>query len=317
MLYEPRDIVNVRENISTGLIQALLAAFEDWLVGDSKPWTFYAGIGLGTAALATGIPGAAATIYVIGDSVDATFFHSPDGSDVRIFLNGIAHSSIDTYAVAAVWESVNINGLIGGAVNRLDFINYGPSADPAASGILWFGLGPITVNGANAYAQGALSTVATFNISYSILDGDGDTSNFAVKVPRGAFTIAQIESYAQQLASLLDVVIGGKITGLAVTLEAALPGGLKAAAVGTSDVQEGALFTFTNASPYVDSVRVPAWLETAFAGKEVNLEAVGVGAFVAALTAGLDIGGTQVQPSDRYENDYTALARAVKSFRKK
>jgi hypothetical protein len=317
MIYSPIDVFDLREATEGGLIRAGLAAFEDFIVGENKPWTFYAGVALGSMAAATGIPGASVTLYVIGDSVDAVFFKSPDGSDVRIFLNGIAHSALDTYAVSYLWESVNIAGLVGGQVNRLDIVNYGPSANEDATGILWFGMSDVTVNGENGYIYPRSSTVATFNVSYSILDGDGDTSALAFKVPAGTLTLAQITGYAQQMATLLDAVIGGKILGIGITLDAALPGGLKAAATATSDVQEGALFTFTTATPYVDSVRVPAWLETLFTGKEVNLAGTGVGAFRDGLLNGIDVAGTTVAASDRYENDYTSLKSSVKSFRKK
>lgn len=317
MIYSPEQVVNLRDELTGGLVKAGLAALEDFIVGENKPWTFYTGVALGSMAIATGIPGASITLYVIGDSIDALFFKSPDGSDVRFFLNGIAHSTLDTYAASYLWESVNIAGLVGGQVNRLDIINYGPSANEDATGILWFGMSDITVNGENGYIYPRSSTVATFNVSYSILDGDGDTSALAFKVPAGTLTLAQITGYAQQVATLLDVVIGGKITGLAITLEAALPGGLKASATGTSDVQEGALFSFVNASPYIDSIRVPAWNEDLFVGKEVNTEGTGVGNFISALITGLDVSGATVAASDRYENDYTSLKSAVKSFRKK
>jgi len=317
MIYSPEEVVNLREALEGGLIKAGLAAAEDFIVGENKPWTFYAGVALGSMAIATGIPGASITLYVIGDSIDALFFKSPAASTVRFFLNGIAHSTLDTYAASYLWESVNVAGLVGGQVNRLDIINYGPSADPDATGILWLGMSDITVNGDGGYIYPRSSTVATFNVSYSILDGDGDTSALAFKVPAGTLTLAQITGYAQQVATLLDAVIGGKILGIGITLDAALPGGLKAAAVATSDVQEGALFTFTTSTPYVDSVRVPAWLETLFTGKEVNLAGAGVGAFRDALLTGLTVAGANVAASDRYENDYTSLKTATKSFRKK
>jgi hypothetical protein len=313
MLYQPRQIFNVRENVELGIGGALLAAAGDFISGTNKPWTYY----LGTSALATGIPGAAATLYVVGDTVDAIFFKSPDGSDVRIFLNGIATASLDTFAVAAVWETFSIIGLTPGIVNRLDIINYGPSPAPGATGIPWLGLGPVTVNyTSEGYIQGA-RRMAIFNCSYSIQDADGDRHSVVIPVPRGTLTLPEITGFMEQQAALLDAVIDGKVVEMRVEVQVAVPAGLKANAVANSEVQKGALFTFDlDGTGYAHSIRIPAFTPALFSGNAVNTADADVTALVNSITTGLTISGTPVAPSNPFEFDIEGLSSAKKSFRK-
>lgn len=317
MLYQPRQVFNVRENVELGIGGALLAAAGDFISGTNKPWTYYLGVGLGTSALATGIPGAAATLYVVGDTVDAIFFKSPDGSDVRIFLNGIATASLDTFAVAAVWETFSIIGLTPGIVNRLDIINYGPSPNPSATGVPWLGLGPVTVNyTSEGYIQGA-RRMAIFNCSYSIQDADGDRHSVVIPVPRGTLTLPQITGFMEAQAALIDEVTDGQIVEMRVEVQVAVPSGLKANPVANSEVQKGALFTFgLNGTSYAHSIRVPAFKPSLFAGKEVNTSDTDVTALVDSIVTGLTIASAPVAPSNPFELDITGLTTAKKSFRK-
>lgn len=315
MIYEPIEVFDWREALTGSLQQVGIVAAADFVMGSNKPWEYYTGLAFGFAAGATSIPGAAATLYAIGDTVETLFFKSPDSSSVRIFLNGIATATVDGYAGAAVWEALTVTGLVPGEVNRIDFVNV-HNTNPSASGMDWMALASITVTGPGAWAEPRSFSMATFNISYSLQDADGNVNSFAVKVPAGSLTLAEIEGFAQQLAPIVDDVTDAQIVDMAIGLNAALPGGLKSSPVANSNNQEGGLISFNTDGPYKYSYRVPAWYQAGFSGAEINQSETNAAAFITAMLSGLDVSGTQVIPSDAYENDLTSVARAYKSFRK-
>lgn len=313
IIYQPGEVVNLRKELFGGFVGAVTAAAVDFIAGNNKPWTYYLGVGLGTAAYATGIPGFTATIYAVGDTVDAIFFKSPDGSDVRVFLNGVAHSTIDTYAAAAVWEAINFNGLVGGQVNRLDIVNYGPSPNGNATGIPWLALGPITVNGVGAYAQGA--TMAYNTIAYRIRDDEADTSEdtLAVYAPAG-LTLAQYQAFADFQAPLVDALTEGQITAVQLNITLTLPGGLKATPVAGALNERGGLITFDTTGPRADSVRIPAMSRTIMPGDSFSLEDNDVSALINSL---LTVhAGSTVRPRTTQDYQFVAARKAKKSFRK-
>lgn len=153
-------------------------------------------------------------------------------------------------------------------------------------------------------------------ISFTLRDSDGDPNTVPIFVQSG-LTLAQYTSFSDAAVALLDAVTGAKVESANLTIGIALPGGLKASAVANSENQLGALFSLNTPARYKHGLRVPAWLPALFAGKEVDLEGAGVAAFVNMLTAGLDIGGTQVTPRDGYDNDLVSVATATKSHRRK
>jgi hypothetical protein len=313
MLYEPRLIVNVRNNIETGIVSALFAAAVDFIAGTNKPWTYYLGVGLGQMALATGIPGATATLYVVGDTVDAVLFKSPDGSDVRVFLNGIAHSTLDTYAAAAVWEAFNINGLVGGQVNRLDLVNVGPSPNPNATGIAWFGLGPITVNGSNAYAKGAIQPMNTLAIRIKDAEADSNLATLPIYLPDG-LTLAQVQAYADAILPEIDALTDGTIEEVSVTFQLTLPGGLAATpAVGALN-ERGGLISFETTGPRRDSVRIPAMSRDLMPGDSFAITATQVAAFITRLTTATT--AANIRPVTAQNYQFTNAISGKKSFRK-
>lgn len=156
-----------------------------------------------------------------------------------------------------------------------------------------------------------------FNVSMSVLDDDGNTTSYAVKVPAGTLTLAEIREFAQEFCAAVDLVTEVQITSLRVSLEAALPAGIKSSPVASSNIQEGALFSFIAAdTSYKYGSRVPGFDQSKFVGREVDDTDTDVQAFLNAMILGLDASGTTVQPSDNYANDLTAYAKAIKSFRR-
>lgn len=160
--------------------------------------------------------------------------------------------------------------------------------------------------------------MALVHIGYRIRDDDGDTSTMAIVVPLGSLTLAEIEEFSQEFASLLDEVTDGVIEALNVTIGIDLPGGLATTPVTNCEVQKGALMSFTaNGTTYRYSVRVPAYTPGKFSGNEVDVTDTDFIAVRDALISGLDATGTQVQPCDKYENDLLSYIEGVKSFRRK
>lgn len=316
IIYEPRDVVNIREALGGTIIHAGLLAAADFIVGDLKPWSFYSGVALGGMAAATGIPGAAATLYAIGDTVDALLFKSPDGSDVRIFLNGVAHSSVDTYALASVWEAVQVV-LDPDVVNRIDIINFGPSADEDATGILWFGLGSITVNGSNAHALGVNHMPAIISLQATDIESDGRVATIPFYF-LNTLALATYQGIVTALAPLVDANIGAQLTGASITLPLTLPGGIKGAPVADHYNERGGNILFATSGPYNDSIRLPAISTTVFGGTSVlNLEETEPAALIGWLTADQTINAETVRAKNRWDYNLLTAIKGTRSFRKR
>lgn len=156
-----------------------------------------------------------------------------------------------------------------------------------------------------------------YNVSFTVLDADGNNSSVVFKVPVGTLTLAQITEYAQEQATNTDACIEGQITEVRVVLDVALPGGLKGAPVALSNVQEGALFSFQAAdTKYKHGIRLPSFKQAYFTGKEVDQTEPDVAGWLTGVITGLDASGTNVPACDNYGNDLTSVAKAYKSFRR-
>lgn len=317
MIYQPSPlIVDLRLSLITGLVQALFGVATDFIAGENKPWAYYLGLAVGHSATATGIPGAAATIYATGSAVDGLLFHSPDGSLVDLYLNGVLHATIDTFSLSEAWNTISVV-LPEGVLNRLDFVNRALSPSNE-SGIAWMALGPFTVSGPGASIQERTgnSMPIPYFVTFSLEDSDGDNNTIVLHVDSG-LTLAQYTEFAQEAAPIIDAITGSKVEAISLTLNIALPGGLKAGATAGIENQKGGNFLFSTTARYKHAIRVPGMLPTLFAGKAVDLEGAGVAAFVNMCTGGLDASGTQVIPRDGYGNDLVSLATATKSHRRK
>lgn len=314
MLYEPRldRVLDLWDNLSQGIVGGLYAAASDFIAGTNKPWTYYLGVGLGTMAVATGVPGAAATMYVVGDTVDLIFFKSPDGSDVRIFLNGIAQASLDTYFATSVWETFQLIGLIPGLYNRIDIVNYGPSSDPNATGVMFMGLGPITIYGADAQIQERNMQTIVFRIRDA--EQDSPLSSIPINVPDG-FTVAQLQTYVDAIAPEIDALTDGQIDEVSVTIPLTLPGGLKSEPSAGSLNERGGLITFDTAGPRADSVRIPAFRRAIMPGNDISLADTDVAAFITRLTTPST--AANIRPVSSQNYNFTAARGGKKSLRRK
>lgn len=322
MIYAPLPAVSLLAVLGGGLQQALQAAAIDFVASENKPWTYYTGVFLG-GAIATTIPGGAAFMYAVGDTVDVWFFHSPDGSDVRVFLDGVAAVAIDTFNPIPQWIKRSI--YIGSAiVKRVDMVNNGLStqSDPSALPFMAFS----QLETVDAIVITRTSQMASIIVSVGVRDGSGgkkDKKSTPYFFERGTLTLAQIEFIAQNVALKQDAVIDGVIENITFEVAADLPAGLKTVPIAQSEVEKGALFSLNAADTrYAHEEFVPTFTPSKFSGDDVLLTAVGVSAYVSMLTLGLtDVpvlpsGVVTVRPTDKYGNALTGLRKATKRFRK-
>jgi hypothetical protein len=317
MIYMPSPgAVSVYQVLGAGAVQAGLAALGDFVAGTNKPWTYYLGVGTAGAAMATGYEGAGVAIFAMGEFLDATFLHSPEGSEVDCFLDGVAIGTINTYAASEMWNDFRVN-LDTSRFKRVDFVNRTPGTGNV-SGIAWMALGGLTLSGLNAQLQEQVLPMANpYSVSFSIEDRDGDNNTVVVFVDN-TFTLAQYQGFVTAFAPLLDGVTNGKVVSATLNMEMTLPGGLKASATSGAENQVGGLWTLATPARYKHGIRVPALVDSLFVGKNVNYSAAGAAQnFTNALTGGVDVSGTQIIPRDGYGNDLTSVATAVKSIRRK
>jgi len=144
-----------------------------------------------------------------------------------------------------------------------------------------------------------------------VQDADDGRRSVHVFLP-AATSQADIVSFSNAYAALLDAVIDGVIVECNYTINIAVPGGLKGAAVANSEVEKGALLSYLNGSRYKYGMYVPTFTPSKFSGNDVNLGAAGVQAYVDAHSVGLGA----IFPTNGYAFDLTGLSKAKKTFRK-
>jgi hypothetical protein len=149
-------------------------------------------------------------------------------------------------------------------------------------------------------------------ISVSIRDSKAKTSHYFVNIPV-ATSLANATFFAQAVATLSDVLMGGQITSLGLCYRLDLPGGLKASPLANSDVEEGARFGFLTENLFSTRLRIPTFLEDYIVpgSKEVDLTDPDVDALVTLLVDG-DIQNTEA--CDNREDDIESVAVARENF---
>lgn len=313
MIYAPAEVYDLRLALASGLFAAASAAIEDFIAEDNKPWAYYLGVGIGGAASATGIPGAAATIYVIGSAVDALLFHSPDGSLVDVYLDGIFAEAVAAFAPTPGFVTYTL-AIATGVQHRIDFVNGAP-APGNTSGISWMALDSVESVGGTIAPKGS-SSMANVAFSISIIDADGHSKSVMFQAPLAAQTLVELTTAAQGLATDIDACVDGVLTSITVNVATALPGGIKSSAVANCDIEKGALLTFiASGTPYVWSAYLPTWKNTLLSGDTVTNTGVAA-TLITAITTGIGSGGGLVAFSDRYGNDLTSYKAGSERFRK-
>jgi len=154
----------------------------------------------------------------------------------------------------------------------------------------------------------AVTTVVSFGLSHQ-----GKRKTFPVYV-LGTATDAQIVTFINDMAPLIDAVVDAQIVDVYVTKAYVLPGGLKGApTVPGNHVREGALLGFDAADTnYKYSVYLPSVSEGHFTGDSLDSDTE-VAALTAAMVAGV---GAGIDPSDENGFDLTSYLGGERTFRK-
>lgn len=272
MLYEPsvNDLglfVRLADSLGGGAVQAGVSFAVDFVSGQDKPWQFYGGVGVGAAAaVATGTPLAAATMYVVGEVLRVNVLKSPDGSEVDIFLDGVAHSTVTTYALDQIWETVAIM-VDPGSIHRVDFVNMAVGAAPWA----WMALSaPFEVEGPDnpRIVRASQVTSKPWRAEFTVRDGKRRTSKTSLYYP-GSVDYAAVEAYCNALATTLtsgvEPVITGGIESFNIARDIAVLPGVKTSPTPAADAQEKMNFTFAvgdeNGGSATTRLAVPTWAD--------------------------------------------------------
>ncbi len=324
MIYQPQPYFNVQLAVGAAFLSAFARAATDYIIGEGKPWAYYLGYGFGGAALATGIQGAQATLYVIGGGTVKIFLEKAPGAAIAgIFLDGIADANLnlDDEIVDVVEHVLNIPN--DGLQHSITLYNFGTDPDSLNNPDNWLSiLGIEPAAGVNLEER--ISTVADlFLISLTVRDAKTlstgrkrNTMPVSFFFNIGALTIANIIAKHDAVVAAVDGISGAVVISSSITLYPTLPAGLKGAAEAASDVQEGALLSFDlTASNYVDSVFIPA-IKQALVGADGQSILITDALFVTLEDAITVEGGAAVPAANRFGVTYADLATGEKTFRK-
>jgi len=128
---------------------------------------------------------------------------------------------------------------------------------------------------------------------------------------------AVVEAAAGQIAALLDNIITGYVTGISVSREVALPGGISTAPVAGSDREEGGLIVYNSAGG-VAKQRIPTLNETfILAGTDLIDQALGaMETWLDFMKDGITVSSTLVAPVDSRGEDIVTVRSAREDFRR-
>jgi len=151
-------------------------------------------------------------------------------------------------------------------------------------------------------------------ISTTLMDADGDSKTFEIPaVVADTVTLAQLQTYVTGTQDLIDVATEAKIIGTSINLGFVNSETNKASAVAGSDVEEGALLSFSvTGSRYRNTLFLPAVIEAAKSGNEINLANADLSPLIARL-----IGAhSNVTAGNKYQMPNVAALVGKKRFRK-
>lgn len=316
MIFNPFPVFNVQNAIQSAFVKAGEQLAIDFLAEENKPWTYYVGSVLGHAAEATGIPGAAAVLYVVGDSLDYYILKTPEGSDVRIFLNGVEQTSLATYAATSAWELVTGLVLENNRMNEVVFMNDGPSAGNS-TGISWMTLGPI--NAVNGYAQERLAVPYNM-ISIRTKDSELDSPNKSIPIyiPQDVsgtpLTLAQVQAWSDLNTPKIDAILDSQIVAVEFTISLTLPGGIKSSPANNVLNERGGLMSFSTTGPRNDSVWFPGFKKALLPGDTIITTDAAVAAVVTLLTTATT--AANIRPLTSQDYQWAALLAGKRAMRK-
>lgn len=155
-----------------------------------------------------------------------------------------------------------------------------------------------------------------FDIIYSVVDAKGRTSTTSIKVP-DTFNIADYTSFAAQMATLIDALLAGRVTGADLCLNIDISGLNFNTLFGPADVEELAAFEFDTVDGRTVNVNVPCLDEgIVLAGSDaLDLANPAVANFISLMENGFAASGGTVEPCDIGEVDIVSTISAAERFR--
>lgn len=283
IIYQPDfQFIDLRNSLITGLVDAATLGALDFVAESNKSWAYYTGAALGGAAAATGIVGASFTVYAVAETLDILVFKSEEGSNIDVFIDGVATGQITTYLANAAWENFVVD-LGNRKQARVDFVNAGVAAGNT-SGISWMALGPLTTNNTDKLISG-VQTMAT-RINFLLRDSETNErfSSFPVYVQDGLET-ATLQALADRWIPLIEGVSGCEVAEVEVTLSLATTAKTVLAPVAGIVGERGGLVTFSTSGPRAESVRIPGIRTTIMPGDEFSITDAAVQAVTDELVA--------------------------------
>lgn len=153
------------------------------------------------------------------------------------------------------------------------------------------------------------------HVSYDLLDDNGNTNSQIIYCRLDdTQTIATALTEAGLLAQNIDPITDSQITGIHLSVDAAIPGGMKSSPAATAENNRTAVFNLSQSStPYKFPVEVLSFADALLVGGRVDLSDADVLAFIAGLTAA----GTALTPESTSFYTLVALIDALLSFRKR
>lgn len=155
--------------------------------------------------------------------------------------------------------------------------------------------------------------------SFGFTDAKGKSSSTEVKIPNG-LTITDMVEFAIGFGQTLIEFTGARLTSCSICLNVDLSStGIRTTPQGVSDVEDKVLVTATDTDGFPMKMNVPTHREF--------LEVTGtdqyddtlpeVAAFIDVFESGINIGGTNVSPLSKYENNPAVVNNLREIFRKR
>jgi len=156
----------------------------------------------------------------------------------------------------------------------------------------------------------ALALKPTISVVFSFRDNDNKNSTMEVLIP-GATAPATAITFATGMAALAVPLVDSTLTGFNVVIGYREAGAL---VIGSSDVENKALFLMTAANAQQSSVTLPSPLESILQGnnQDIDYSNADVSDFIDALTLGL----SGVQPVNASGSDLTGVYDGYKQNRR-
>jgi hypothetical protein len=153
------------------------------------------------------------------------------------------------------------------------------------------------------------------DIEFFIVDGNGNTVKTLCHAPT-ATTPANAALFASAMATSIDALIDGRVTGAALVLPLDISTSVRKEAAGAqSDNEKGALFTFKDTDGRIFKMRLPTFSDEFVSpnSKDVDTTDGAVTAYTDYIITG---GGGGVNPVSKATVDIVALSSAKQNFTK-